>query len=198
MRKLDDTDRKIIRLLVADARRPYNEIADQVGLSPPTVSDRVDRLAEMGVIRRFTADLDYEMLSDGLSLLVTVHARPGHVEEVRTALESFDGVEHVFVTADAHVVCKANLREHDVETLLADAIGEDAVEEYDVQLLVDSTWNPQPGDIDFSPECVECGNTVTTEGESTRIDDELYHFCCSSCKSQFTERYERLQEGATS
>jgi len=198
MRELDDTDREIIRLLVEDARRPYNEIADQVGLSPPTVSDRVDRLKELGVIEQFTADLNYELLSDGLSLLVTVHARPGSVDAVRSALSSFDGVEHVFVTADAHVVCKANLRERDVESLLADAIGEDAVEEYDVQLLVDSTWNPQPGDIDFAPECVECDNTVTSEGESTRIDGELYHFCCSSCKSQFVDRYERLQEGATS
>jgi DNA-binding Lrp family transcriptional regulator len=196
MHELDDTDREIIRLLVEDARRPYNEIANQVGLSPPTVSDRVDRLRELGVVRRFTADLNHELLSDGLSLLVTVHARPGRVSEVQTALESFDGVEYVFVTADASVVAKATLPERDVETLLADAIGEDAVEDYDVQLVVDSHWNPNPGEISFTPDCVECGNTVTTEGESTRIDGELYHFCCSSCRSRFEERYERLQEGA--
>ncbi|WP_458207627.1 AsnC family transcriptional regulator [Haladaptatus sp. NG-SE-30] len=196
MRQLDDTDREIIRLLVEDARRPYNEIADTVGLSPPTVSDRVERLQDLGIIRRFTVDLDHELLTDGLALLVTVNARPGHVDEVRRSLAAFEGVEHIFVTADAHIVCKTNLREQAVELLLSDAIGEDAVFEYDVQLLVDDEWNPQPGTIDFAPDCVECGNTVTNEGESTHIEDELYHFCCSSCKSRFTDRYERLQEGA--
>lgn len=196
MRQLDDTDREIIRLLVEDARRPYNEIAETVGLSPPTVSDRVERLREIGIIRRFTADLDQGILIDGLSLLVTVNAKPGHVDAIKDSLGSFDGVEHVFVTADAHIVCKANLHEHAVEALLSDAIEEDAVRDYDVQLLVDEEWNPQPGTIEFAPDCVECGNTVTNEGESTRIDGELYHFCCSSCKGQFAERYERLQEGA--
>ncbi|SIR80053.1 DNA-binding transcriptional regulator, Lrp family [Haladaptatus litoreus] len=197
MRQLDDTDREIIRLLVEDARRPYNEIAETVGLSPPTVSDRVERLQEIGVIRRFTADLNHDILSDGLSLLVTVNAKPGHVGDIRESLASFDGVEHVFVTADAHIVCKANLQEQAIETLLSNAIGEEAVREYDVQLLVDDEWNPQPGTIEFAPDCVECGNTVTEEGESTRIEGELYHFCCSSCKAQFADRYERLQEGAT-
>lgn len=195
MRQLDDTDQEIIRLLVEDARRPYNEIAETVGLSPPTVSDRVERLQEIGIIRRFTADLNQEILIDGLSLLVTVNAKPGHVDGIKGSLASFDGVEHIFVTADAHIVCKANLHERAVETLLSDAIEEDAVRDYDVQLLVDEEWNPQPGTIDFAPDCVECGNTVTSEGESTRIEGELYHFCCPSCKSQFAERYERLQEG---
>jgi len=196
MRQLDDTDQEIIRLLVEDARRPYNEIAETVGLSPPTVSDRVERLQEIGIIRRFTADLNHGLLIDGLSLLVTVNAKPGHVDEIKRSFGSFDGVEHVFVTADAHIVCKANLHEQAVEALLSDAIEDDAVRDYDVQLLVDEEWNPQPGTIEFAPDCVECGNTVTNEGESTRIDGELYHFCCSSCKAQFTERYERLQEGA--
>ncbi len=195
MRQLDDTDREIIRLLVEDARRPYNEIAETVGLSPPTVSDRVERLQELGVIRRFTLDLNNDLLLDGLSLLLTVNAKPGYVDDIRESLASFDGVEHVFVTADAHIVCKANLHEQAVETLLSDAIGEEAVREYDVQLLIDDEWNPEPGTIEFAPDCVECGNTVTDEGESTRIDGELYHFCCSSCKGQFADRYERLQEG---
>ncbi|MGA9399219.1 AsnC family transcriptional regulator [Haladaptatus sp.] len=195
MRQLDDTDREIIRLLVEDARRPYNEIADTVGLSPPTVSDRVDRLQEIGIIRRFTTDLDQGILIDGLALLITINAKPGHVDAIKGSLGSFDGVEHIFVTADSHVVCKANLHERAVETLLSDAVEGEAVRDYDVQLLVDEEWNPQPGTIEFAPDCVECGNTVTNEGESTRIEDELYHFCCSSCKSQFAERYERLQEG---
>lgn len=57
-RNLDEIDLEIVRLLADDARRPFNDIADRVGLSPPAVSDRVDRLREQGVIQRFTIDID--------------------------------------------------------------------------------------------------------------------------------------------
>lgn len=51
---VDDIDKQILDLLNDDARRPYSEIADKVGVSPPTVSDRVERLQEKGVIDQFT------------------------------------------------------------------------------------------------------------------------------------------------
>ncbi|WP_114579476.1 AsnC family transcriptional regulator [Saliphagus sp. LR7] len=50
MPELDSTDAVILELLLEDARRSYREIADEVGLSPPTVSNRVDRLRDLGVI----------------------------------------------------------------------------------------------------------------------------------------------------
>jgi len=65
MRTLDETDREIIRLLLADARRPYSDIAERVDLSAPAVSDRVDRLREVGVIQGFTLRIDGDALSDG-------------------------------------------------------------------------------------------------------------------------------------
>ena len=51
-------------------------------------------------------------------------------------------------------------------------------------------------DADLAVECVECGNTVTAEGESARIDGTLYHFCCDSCRENFEERFDRIEEGA--
>ena len=50
MRDLDETDLEILQLLLSNARRPYSDIADVVGLSPPAVSDRVSRLQETGRI----------------------------------------------------------------------------------------------------------------------------------------------------
>ena len=196
MRELDETDLEILRLLVTDGRRPYNEISAAVNLSPPTVSDRIDRLEELGVIRRFTVDLDRSMLADGVAVLVDIHAEPGRVSDVRAAVEDLEGVEHVFVTADGHVVFQARLQADAVEPLLDDALDADAVREYDVKLLVDSSWQPQPRSVEFALECDECGNTVTSEGESMRVDGDLYHFCCSSCKGRFEERYEELREAA--
>ena len=92
MRDIDDTDRELIRLLLADARRPYSELAEEVGLSPPAVSDRVDRLRELGVIERFTLDLDRSRLQAGTRLLVTLEVEPGGTGTVREELAGLEGV----------------------------------------------------------------------------------------------------------
>jgi DNA-binding Lrp family transcriptional regulator len=55
---MDATDRKIVALLRENARRSYQDIGGQVGLSAPAVKRRVDRLEADGVIRGYTAVID--------------------------------------------------------------------------------------------------------------------------------------------
>lgn len=195
MRGLDETDWEILDLLLADGRRPYSDIADEVGLSAPAVSDRVERLREVGLIRRFTVDLDQSLLRDGTPLLVTVEATPGAGAQVRDALAPLEAVEHVFRTADGTVVCTVTLPADAVAERLEATLPMDAVRSYDVSVLADRDWQPGVGQSEFAPECVECGNTVTSEGEQARFDGTLYHFCCESCRESFTEQYEQLEDG---
>ncbi|WP_162224539.1 Lrp/AsnC family transcriptional regulator [Halorussus amylolyticus] len=51
---MDELDREILSILRRDARKPYTEIADAVGTSEGTVRNRVERMADEGVIERFT------------------------------------------------------------------------------------------------------------------------------------------------
>ncbi len=53
----DELDRRILHALVNDARASYAEIGAQVGLSPPAVKRRVDRLRASGAITGFSARL---------------------------------------------------------------------------------------------------------------------------------------------
>jgi Lrp/AsnC family leucine-responsive transcriptional regulator len=55
---LDAKDREILALLEADGRRPNSEIARLTGLSAPTVAERIARLRDINVIRRFTIEID--------------------------------------------------------------------------------------------------------------------------------------------
>jgi len=196
MTDFDETDLEILRLLLEDARRPYSEIAEAVDLSPPTVSERVDRLREAGVVRRFTLDVDRSTLADGVALLVTLTVAPERVGDARAGLRDHDAVEHVFVTADGRVVAKAHLDPASVRTALAEAVDLDAVRELDVAPLSGHDWTPAVGTGAFDIGCAECGNSVTDEGESAVLDGRRYHFCCSSCEAQFLERYEELEAGA--
>lgn len=196
MRGIDDTDRRILELLLEDGRRPYREIAQDVDLSPPAVSDRVERLQDIGLIRRFTADVDRSLLREGVPVLVTVDARPGSTEAIVDALGERDSVEYRFRTVDDRVVFTAMLPEGDVGTFVAETLDPDDVRDYEVRLLADAEWTPGIESAEFAPACAECGNTVTSEGETARLDDDVYHFCCGSCRENFVSQYEELREGA--
>ena len=195
MRGLDETDEEILDMLLADGRAPYSEIAEAVGLSAPAVSDRIDRLREIGLLRQFTVDLDRSMLREGQSLLLTVEGEPGAGARIADRLEEHPTTEHVFRTVDDTVVCTLVAGEAELDGLLSEELAGEGVREYDLGLLADSAWEPSVGEATLAPDCVECGNTVTSEGEREEFDGETYHFCCSSCQASFRERYETLKDG---
>jgi Transcriptional regulators len=198
MRELDETDLEIIRLLMADARRPYSEIAEIVGLSAPAVSDRIEKLQETGVIKRFTLDVDRSQLRAGIPVLITLEVPSSgpDVGSVRDDLVGAGAVEHVFTTAEGDLVVSAGVPNRDVAGWLVDTLGKEAVDEFAVTLLAGTDWSPDLGGTEFALSCAQCGNTVDSEGTAARIGGELYQFCCPSCKTRFEERYDRLHQGA--
>jgi DNA-binding Lrp family transcriptional regulator len=198
MRNLDETDLDILQLLMSDARRPYSDIADVVGLSPPAVSDRVARLQEMGIIRRFTIDVDRSQLRNGTPVLVSLELAAGRpdVSPVRETLLEADAIEHVFTTAAADLVVYARVPNNDVAGWLADTLDDGTIDDFEVTLLSGADWSPDLGETEFALTCTLCGNTVDSEGTSARIDGSLYQFCCPSCKSQFGDEYEQIQRRA--
>lgn len=196
MRDLDDTDMEILQLLLADARRPYSEIAETVGLSAPAVSDRVSRLKEAGVVNRFTVDIDRSQLRSGIPVLVTLEPTAPGPGAVRSTLLETDAVEHVFTTAEAELVAFARVPDNDIAAWLAETVEMDAIDDFEVELLAGAAWSPDLGGTEFALSCAQCGNTVDSEGTAARIDGSLYQFCCPSCEARFTEKYDELQEGA--
>lgn len=193
MASLDETDIEILRLLSHDARRTYTDIAAEVELSGPAVADRVERLQDAGIINRFTVEIDRTQLGAGAQIFVQVD--PGNsFDQLRSRLDDADAVEHVMVTAGGELWFNARAEVHDVHTWLSGLLepAEDA--EYSVTLIDEIEWQPSLDGTDFALTCAECGNTVDNEGESERIDGELHHFCCSTCRNQFEERLNRLKE----
>jgi len=195
MRELDDTDMEILSLLAEDARRPFSEIGSAVGLSGPAVSDRVERLEESGVITEFTINVDRSQLRAGLPVLIDVELSADSVELARDRVGDADGVEHVFLTADSGLRFYARLEARTVRQWVTNTLEDVPIDDYSVTLVDDVEWTPSVEGMEFALTCVECQNTVDSGGETTRIDGEIYHFCCQSCRSRFEERYERLEDG---
>jgi Lrp/AsnC family leucine-responsive transcriptional regulator len=69
---IDRTDRRILKLLQADGRISAVELADKIGLSPTSTSERMKRLQRDGYIAGFGARLDPHRLGLGLLVFVEV------------------------------------------------------------------------------------------------------------------------------
>jgi Lrp/AsnC family leucine-responsive transcriptional regulator len=196
MTELDETDHEILQLLMEDARRPYNEIAEKVDLSPPTISDRIERLSDLGIINRLTVDINRSLLTDANPVLVELRAQSGTADEVFDTLSSAADVEHAFRTADSRILFHAHIDQTDVEQFLWDRVDASNVSDFTVRTVTASSWSPQLGMEALSIECTVCGNRVSDEGVSIDIGDGSYRVCCSSCAEKLSDEYESIQQAA--
>lgn len=99
---IDELDRKILGLLLEDARRPYADIGAQVGLSAPSVHGRVRRLEGKGVIRGYSAQLNREAIGFGIAAIVAIKPSSGyHWEELEQAFVAMQEVETCYSVSGA-------------------------------------------------------------------------------------------------
>jgi Lrp/AsnC family leucine-responsive transcriptional regulator len=114
---MDDIDRSLIRALRRDARASWVELGRAVGLSGPSVTDRVARLERDGVITGYHAAVDPVALGRSVAALVGVHlSDTSDQDAVTRALQRVEEVEDCwFVAGDESFLLK--VRVHDVPAL---------------------------------------------------------------------------------
>ena len=66
---IDETDEKIIRIMQADSRKAFVDIANEIGLSESAVRRRVKNLVDSGVIKRFTIELGASDKTSAITLI---------------------------------------------------------------------------------------------------------------------------------
>jgi Lrp/AsnC family transcriptional regulator for asnA, asnC and gidA len=71
--KLDSTDRKILELLVQNAKRPLSEIARKAHVSTGTVHFRVNKLEKAGVIEKTTLKINYAKLGYDITAFIGIY-----------------------------------------------------------------------------------------------------------------------------
>lgn len=84
---LDEYDRAILEALCHNARLSWRELAEMIGVSAPTVRERVQRLQDNGVIEGFTVELSPKALGYTLEALVRFKPLPGKVHSLRARLQ---------------------------------------------------------------------------------------------------------------
>ena len=196
MTELDDTDARILRLLMEDARRSFADIGDRVGLSAPSVSNRIGNLSDLGIITGFTVDIDRSHLVAGDEVLIDIETRPGRTDEVVDALGDVGSVECIIEAFEPRVTVHAYMDDRELEHLFAETLDEVGVRDYEIRKVANSVWQPQIDHGDLAIECVQCGKPIDGEGVTVTVEDRRYYLCCTSCESLFTEQYEEMKRGA--
>jgi DNA-binding Lrp family transcriptional regulator len=111
---LDETDVKIMKALIINARLPSRQIAKQCGLSTGTILSRVKKMEKEGIIKGYSALLDHEKIGYELTVVSEITVSKGRLLEMENEIARLPNVCSVYdVTGltDAVIIAKFKSRE---------------------------------------------------------------------------------------
>ena len=105
---LDSIDFQILRLLQQNCKLSWGKIGEEVGLSAPSVIERVKKLEESGVVRSYQAILDARALGfDVTAFIGLLIAHPASIQAVEQEVTAVQEVlECHHVTGDYTLLVK--------------------------------------------------------------------------------------------
>lgn len=99
MAEIDDIDKKIIGQYVLDARQSYHQVAKKIGVAVSTVQMRTKRLEKEGIIKGYTAVLDYDRLGLTLTAITEITTTGGKIAEIENRLAQMPQANAVYDVA---------------------------------------------------------------------------------------------------
>jgi Lrp/AsnC family leucine-responsive transcriptional regulator len=109
---LDDIDRQILALMQENCRLPLAKIGERVGLSAPSVMERVKKLEDSGIITGYRAVLNARLLGNDITAFIGVSTgHPHAIEQFERNVDAFEDVlECHHVTGTHTLMLKAKTR----------------------------------------------------------------------------------------
>ncbi|MGZ6266422.1 MAG: Lrp/AsnC family transcriptional regulator [Candidatus Limnocylindrales bacterium] len=102
--RIDHTDAGILELLQRDGRESYSDVGESVGMSGPSVHERVKKLESRGVIRGYSAVVDPALLGYGVLAFIFIKQVPGTIATDMTgdfvAIDEIEECHHLAGEAD--------------------------------------------------------------------------------------------------
>src|SRR6059058_3468676 len=116
----DATDNRLLAELQSDARLSLAELGRRVGLSSPSVADRLRRLESDGVILGHRTEVNPEALGLALTSIVRIRPSPRQLHKVaELARSTAEVVECHRITGEDCFFIKAHVRDvHHLEELI--------------------------------------------------------------------------------
>ena len=119
MEKIDELDRKILKIITKSARTPFKEVADQCGVSRAAVHQRVQKRFDSGVITGSSYHVLPQMLGYQLCVYIGITMEKASMyNQVITALQQIPEVVEAQYTLGAYGIL-IKVYAHDNEHLLS-------------------------------------------------------------------------------
>ncbi|MGD9963592.1 MAG: Lrp/AsnC family transcriptional regulator [Thermoplasmata archaeon] len=93
---LDEKDSSILEQLVEDSRRTTKAIARDLDIPRATVHDRIAKMEQKGVIRKYTAIPDYAQLGLGVSAFILVQFEPDGGASQRDTADEIATIQGIY------------------------------------------------------------------------------------------------------
>ncbi|MFK7807202.1 MAG: Lrp/AsnC family transcriptional regulator [Saprospiraceae bacterium] len=109
---LDNTDKKILAILMKNGKKTYAEIAASVFVSAGTVHGRIKKLEEMGVIKGYHLVVDHEKLGYDIAAFLGIYLnKSSQYSEVSQQLSEIPEIVSAHYTTGnysifAKIICK--------------------------------------------------------------------------------------------
>jgi len=101
--ELDGIDRHILAVLQENCKLPLVKIGERVGLSAPSVNERIRKLEESGVIRGYTAVLDARKLGKDITAFIGVFIdHPKAISRFEREIDKFEAVQECHHVTGQH------------------------------------------------------------------------------------------------
>jgi DNA-binding Lrp family transcriptional regulator len=108
---LDDVSVKVLDEYLRDSRQSIREVARKVGVSSGTVASRLKEMEEAGIIRRYSAILDYEKLGYELTAITEITVSDGKMIDVGEAIAKLSQATGVYnITGDSDLMIVGKFR----------------------------------------------------------------------------------------
>lgn len=102
---------ELLKLLVAEPRMSVSELARRLGVSAPTVRERLAKLEERGVIRRFALECDPQALGLPVTVFIRIRPMPGQLGKIVELAQALPQVSECHrITGEDCFILKAHLQ----------------------------------------------------------------------------------------
>ena len=109
---LDETDEKILKNLLVDARQSARQLALKLGMSTVTVLSRIKKLEKAKIIRGYTAIIDHEKIGYSLTAIIEIIAKNDKVIDIEEEIAEFENVCGVYdITGSTDTIIIAKFKE---------------------------------------------------------------------------------------
>lgn len=198
--RLDALDAQIIKMLQGNARIMYKDIAKKIGVSIPTVTARIDKLLEFGVIKKFTVIVDSDKLAGKIRAVFLFKIEPRQMDAVCKSLSGLEEIREIYAIAGNYSVA-AKIEVKDMKNLL-DTVTKKVstikgVKDTTCLVIIDTLKEEYGGLVEpnliISFRCQFCNAPIVGKPHVEYIGGGRYYFNSKDCAEAYKERKRKSQ-----